>query len=65
VREGVEMKQLVHKGFVSQIVCNGQSIIVIADESEARSYVEDHLRGAEVIILPIAVFEYRFKEATL
>ena len=52
------MKKLVHTGFVYQIIANGQSIIVMEDEAEASSYAEEHLRGAEVLILPIAIFNY-------
>jgi len=52
------VKQLVFDDFVYQVICNGQAILVFGDEEAARQYVKDHLVGSEVMILPIAVFDY-------
>ena len=46
------------EGFVYQIVIDGTSVIVMADWEDARKYVEDNLKSANVIILPVAVFKY-------
>jgi len=54
----MRVKELVFDDFVFQVVCNGQAVIVIGDETAAQQYVADHLKGCEVMILPIAVFDY-------
>lgn len=52
------MKALVFDDFVYQVVCNGQAVLVLGEETAAREYVKEHLTGCEVMILPIAVFDY-------
>jgi len=52
------MKQLTFVRFAYQIVANGQPVLVFDCHADATNYVTEHLKGAEVIILPVAVFAY-------
>jgi len=53
-------KQLVLKGFVYQIVMDGNSILVIDNKEDAEKYIKTmHARGASIYLLPIAVFTYK------
>ena len=56
------MKTLKFSGFVYQVVANNQAVIVLEDETEAKNYVDAYLKGAEVIILPIAIFNFTENE---
>ena len=52
-------KSIKFSRFVYQIIALGQPILVLETQEQAEAYVQDKLRGAEIMILPVAVFAYR------
>lgn len=48
-----------HEGFIYQIVIDGTTAICMTEEGDAKKFVDEKMKGAPFIILPVPIFSYR------